>query len=463
MNEAVKAKAVQEFSKIQSNAEKVEFVESKTEELDTMPLLSTTSKNNNKAEQLRMQGNVYFESKQLLKAMEMYNQSICFAEANSEALGIGYANRSSIYFLWKKYELCLNNIELATANGCPHRLMNKLNNRKNDCVAAAKPSHTGDDDKCAVLKPILSFPPHPVVPFIADCLELRESSEFGRHIVTKIDLRAGQVVAIEENFCKILRPKFKYQRCTNCLREYDLNLFPCKRCTSAMFCGEKCAVEADQHFHRIECPIIEWLSVHFADEIFIHKAVRMTLRVINSFNDMDSLRSSIRKVVPKTTVFDLNHRTDMPANERYEAIRGLQTNEDKRTPSELWELAGLAAILYRILMNNTSLGDVIKTDPDKKVLKELLFRHILMWPTATIPFDELSGIIPNPTKDCSSYGDGLFAFHGLLNHSCEPNCLTVCFDRHSTLFVRRPIQAGEQLFISYGYVLSFIHSFIFAT
>lgn len=461
MEEAEKAKTLQEFSKIESNAEKVELVETKIEEMDELLSWTESSKNNDKAEQLRLQGNDYFKSKLLLKAMEMYNQSICFAEANSEALGIGYANRSMIYFLWKKYELCLNNIELATTNGCPQRLMDKLNKRKNDCkAAAAKQNHMmDDDDKYGILKPTLSFRPHPVVPFIADCLELRENSEFGRHIVTNVDLCAGQVVAIEESFCELLLPHFKYQRCTNCLRENDFNLFPCKKCTCAMFCSERCALEADQSFHRIECPIIELLSVHFAKETFIHKAIRATLRAIGSFDDMATLRSSICKV-ENTTVFDLNHRKDMPQSERYEAIHGLQTNQDKRTQSELYTCAEFSAVLYKILMKKTSLVDTIITDADKKVLKELLFLHVQIFPIATIRFEELSGFLPNrPSKECSSYGEGLFAFHGLLNHSCEPNCVTVCFNRQSTLFVKRPIKTGEQLFISYGYVIIFSNSF----
>lgn len=47
-------------------------------------------------------------------------------------------------------------------------------------------------------------------------------------------------------------------------------------------------------------------------------------------------------------------------------------------------------------------------------------------------------------------GAGLFPFLSLLNHSCDPNMSVITFDNKSVLISKRPIKAGEQLFVSYG-------------
>ena len=48
-------------------------------------------------------------------------------------------------------------------------------------------------------------------------------------------------------------------------------------------------------------------------------------------------------------------------------------------------------------------------------------------------------------------GSGVFPFMSLLNHSCYPNVDTTGVDNKFVLTVSRPIKAGEQIFVSYGY------------
>ena len=51
----------------------------------------------------------------------------------------------------------------------------------------------------------------------------------------------------------------------------------------------------------------------------------------------------------------------------------------------------------------------------------------------------------------SSIGSGIFPFMSLLNHSCYPNVTHITVDNKNVLTVSRPIKAGEQIFITYGY------------
>lgn len=254
-----------EFNHINTNAGKVEFAEKVWNDSDIkVDIPMRLLKNIASAEEYRKQGNQYFslKNRNYVKALELYNQSICFAEAKSEDISIAYANRSAIYFEWKKYDSCLQNIELAKENGYPKRLMNKLVKREAECRKALESNQNNeneDDDDEVLLAPKLSFPSHSKVPFIADCLEMRESDELGRYIITNRDLSTGKVIAIEESFCSWTLPCVQYQRCANCLQEFDFNLIPCEYCTSTMFCSQECSKEAYEKFHRFECPVIDFM------------------------------------------------------------------------------------------------------------------------------------------------------------------------------------------------------------
>lgn len=53
-----------------------------------------------------------------------------------------------------------------------------------------------------------------------------------------------------------------------------------------------------------------------------------------------------------------------------------------------------------------------------------------------------------------SVGSGIFPFASMFNHNCDPNINRVTFNNQLVFYVARPIKAGEQLFISYGYFFS---------
>lgn len=77
-------------------------------------------KNDEKSLIRRNAGNDFFkQERSWIDAMEVYN----------EAMGIAYTNRSSCFFNIDMYKECLLDIELAKKNGCPDRLIPKLDER----------------------------------------------------------------------------------------------------------------------------------------------------------------------------------------------------------------------------------------------------------------------------------------------------------------------------------------------
>lgn len=464
-NENKVADLSNEFNQLDSDAAKVEFADrvwrnSKIEVDVPMRL----SKSLEQSLEFRKEGNQYFslKNRDYVRALELYNKSICFAEVDSEDMGIGYANRSAIYFDWKKYKLCLENIKLAKEHGYPERLMDKLTKRAAECEKLLKENKKkkhqandddyDDDDDEVRLAPKLSYPAHSKVPFIADCLEMRESEELGRYIVANRDLSVGKVVAIEDSFCSWTLPSVRYTRCANCLEECDYNLIPCEHCTSTMFCGQDCASEAFKNFHQFECPVIDFMFKML--NIIQLSAVRVSICALTSFDSVDALQEFTNDPSSaKVNAFTLDYRDDMPKSELYKPIHTLETNQSKRTTADLFQRAVITAVIYRSLIQCSPLSELLQHENHKKLLMELIFRHLQ---TASTNFHRLETLAnardPNDSDDVS-YGSGAFGFCSLINHACSPNIVRLPIGTQIAVFVLRPIKAGEELLDNYGYDL----------
>lgn len=445
-----------EFNHIATNWEKVQFAEKIWQQSGiTTDVPFRISKSNERSQELRQMGNQFFslKNRDYVKAMGFYNQSICAAETASEDLAIGYANRSAIYFGWKKYELCLENIRQARRNGYPKRLIEKLNKREAECRKFLNDEHEAsgeEEDDEIILTPKLSYPSHEMVPFIANCLDMKESKEFGRYIVANRDLKVGQVIAIEDGFCTLILPCVRYRRCANCLDECDLSLIPCAHCTSTMYCSDECATEAFNNYHKYECPVIDFMYKMF-NSIQL-SAIRVTLCALTSFDSVaDLLRFTNDSTNETINAFTLDYsRESMPKSELYKPIHMLETNQEKRTKADLFQRAVIAAIIRKALLENTSLTELLQHNDDINLLTELIFRHLQTASTNFHRLETLSNTMDPNNLDDVSYGSGAYAFCSLINHACSPNIVRLPIGRRIAVFVLRPIKAGEQLLDNYG-------------
>lgn len=368
-----------------------------------------------------------------LAALEYYNKSICYAENDSEELGLGYANRSAVYFEIGLLDDCLNNIELAKQSA-PARVMEKLMNRAKQCLQL---KHSGKIEK-PIVEPRLSFPANDEIPFIANCLELQRNEQYGRHITTTTELKPGDVVAIEKAFCAKLDPEFKYLRCENCLKERNYNLRPCTLCVSVMFCGE-CRDEAFEHFHKIECPVIDLLEKLLCKSSPI--MIRTVVRAITSFVSANALIAFLEESeVQDLTVFDFNYK------ETSSYYAPIHFAVDNSGPDTEFATCILTSLIVQPLLELTELKDKFTTTEEVSALKGLIYRHIKRQPSNSsigIFFDG---------KLFGRYSEGIYAFRNLLNHSCAPNLIISSINNQLVYTVSKPIEAGEQLFDNYEYV-----------
>lgn len=125
----------------------------------------------------------------------------------------------------------------------PRNKLKVLEERALKCEEELKKGNgekSSEEDAEEFLK--LSHEPNDRLPFVAKCLELKRSKNFGRYIVTNQELKVGEILAIEEPHFKILKSDSryesceevnKYQRCAVCLRDNLMDLIPCPRCTSS--------------------------------------------------------------------------------------------------------------------------------------------------------------------------------------------------------------------------------------
>lgn len=198
---------------------------------------SGLNKCNKKADLYRTNGNQFYTQKKFFDALIAYNQSLCHAEIGTESMGLVLANRSAVFLECNLYENALQNIKLAVENKYPESKHEILNKRKQKCLEQLKVHKKSPEDPWDFLK--LSYPANEKLPFIVDCLQVQSDEKYGRFITTNRALKVGDIIAIEEPFCKIIKCDSRYstcyesnsfQRCSHCLKDNFLDLYPCEGC-----------------------------------------------------------------------------------------------------------------------------------------------------------------------------------------------------------------------------------------
>ena len=77
----------------------------------------------------------------------------------------------------------------------------------------------------------LSYPVNEKIPWVVDCVEVRHTENYGRGIYAKQDLKAGDIICIEEPiFNYTFNDEYNhYFQCYNCFKPNRMNLIPCDK------------------------------------------------------------------------------------------------------------------------------------------------------------------------------------------------------------------------------------------
>jgi len=324
--------------------------------------------------------------------------------------------------------------------------------RKELCESQIK-----DDQEVSAYKAIgeeylkLSYEPNPKLPFIVKCLELKSDDQFGRYVVTNKRLSAGDIIAIEEPFSKCVLPSSSYRYCVNCLSDNFMDLLPCKNCTAVMFCSEQCREIGINKFHKYECNIIDALNVIYTKIMRISSHTFFeALYVYNS--DLQQLMSAMNENAKSSvTVYDFDLESESDVKKKmFMAIDSLVTNEKHRSPSDLFQRAGIVAIMTNLLLSQVDLNNLLMTECDKSFYRQFIMKQTQI---AALNYHGIfDGILTKAQlNDNVQIASASFPFCSLINHACAPNLVRVSYKYKNYLMVNRPIEYGEQLFDNYGY------------
>ncbi|KAL7045419.1 hypothetical protein ACKWTF_002227 [Chironomus riparius] len=406
-------------------------------------------KSNKTSNLLRQEGNDFYKKREFFQALLKYNQSLCYAESESENLGLAYANRSAVYFEIKLYDQSLNNIVLAEKNFYPKENLSILYQRRLKCE-----EFTRNESKKYVQNYFkLSLPTNKKLPFVASCLKIENSKKYGRHIITTTDLSVGDIIAVDKSFCSIPISESQfvkvselniYQRCNNCMKSSRLNMIPCQSCCYAMFCSQECYEFAMKYFHQYECPVIT--------DILKSGSVNMSLRIFfislalfgDSINCLKNFYEENKK--NSKNIFDFDFSTTKSVKNML--IMKLKCLLSLSKSSKQYQLA----YQKNILNNHSTLHSMYVENKD--------FIHDFIQDLCQISDHNFHGIFSSnlDTKifDNSNLkslqepiGSGSFLFTSLINHSCTPNILRVCLDGEMCLVVCRKIEKDSQIYDCY--------------
>lgn len=384
-----------------------------------------TEKDAQLSAEYRRNGNILFEKDMVYEAMEKYNHALRFAPFGTHHLAFAYANRSACFFRMRMFSESLVDIDLAKAANYPYQLLDKLEQRRTDCINfIASSSH--------VIVPQIQkiFEPHPKYPSLANMLRIESDEVNGRHIYTTEDLGVGEQVILEKAFISKLISN-KYLRCNICLKTYGI-LVPCEWCTADLFCQGPC-----QHniLHKYECNMRIYGAFTGVNDTQM-MMTRSILLAIETMPDIDELIEFVEDVITSDPMEIPEFEPDDPKLRYRMFLKGADTiNLEKEMV--VWRVFSV----YQTMIKHPEIAAKFNDIRKQRFLMHLIRHHGNVIQCSSSASIENYG--PTFTLEVHALVAAFF------NHSCAPNVVTMCYDDTIVGIVLRPILAGEQLFISY--------------
>ncbi|XP_065084730.1 SET and MYND domain-containing protein 4-like [Ochlerotatus camptorhynchus] len=369
----------------------------------------------------RCDGNLLYAKKEYGNALKKYNESICSAPNDSEELGMGYANRSAIFYNMEDHVLALANITLAKNHNYPERLMPKLLVREANCKQAIdKHNHNRK-----ALGSNLNL-------FLSDRICVRKLPIYGNSLMARQDFKAGDVILQEKPLMVAVSEQLIFIRCNHCMSGNLLHLIPCPNCVSAMFCNENC-LQDGQTMHRFECDITGELSklkdTCVASRMFFHGLALFD-------DDVNKMMAFCRTVkTTENTFLDIDYSNYDPLKE-FEIFLADKPGENSLLD---YSMRLNAAIVHALLLNVSSVRALITNRAQEDFMLQCFVEYLQKVVSMSIQRSQHTGFV-----------SVLYPMASLCNHSCDPNTLALDNGGQLKLITLRPIRRGGHIFISYG-------------
>lgn len=395
-------------------------------------------KNNLYAEIAREQGKTSFAEGNYAEAMHRFNMILSCAENDSDLIGIAYANRSACFWHFDMMEECLVDIALAKNANYPPNLMPKLEARLANSTKKLIDEEF-KEKRFTPRKPVLSYNEHAEHAGVAECLEIRQSADFGRHITTTCDLNIGETILIEQPFSIFHKRFYKpsRDRCFHCFK-MGMNFVTCKNCLGGLFCNQNCM----ETHRKYECNLPSALSRKETFELVL----RMFYNINSAFPDVDFLMQTVDALLKFQAPIGLKSA----AQRDFCLIFRLNHNHRKQSTAVLERFRAATSVAVNVLMRSRDIEQKYVTLKHRRFMNHLIL-HLLHIAEQSVDLHEYIET-NNNQYSYENYARAIYPIGCYFNHSCVPNVAWYSVDGRLICKVIRPIKKNEQLFRSYLYV-----------
>lgn len=406
---------------------------------------SDAEKNDALATQYHLRGNDLMERNDFEGAIEYFNKCVCFAE-NRLTASLAYANRGICFLNLNLFNECLIDVELAVNAGYPADMLPKLHEQRTVCLEKME-----NIPPRRPFKPQLSFEADKTVHCLAKIVLLARDETFGRHLVTRSDIEVDQTVLVEEPLAKILNGSSKHRRCNACLKKF-VNLIPCKRCTSALFCRGTCSIKA--RYHKFECnmkfgKIFKGPSGS-APKRCAKFALRTILTLLEYFQSFDALMKYVELLRADSGVYDV-----ISTDGTIESTLGIYINHSNVIAYESGRVKALmiSSFMYDFMISHPDLQGIFSAVASRRALMHMVTHLVSVFSTNNILLQDWSANIyytlDNDSKE--SYGAAIYNISTYFNAACFPNAVRLTSaNQQAVVKTIRRIKNGEQIFVRYG-------------
>lgn len=379
-----------------------------------------TQKDNKISTEKQIDGNKAFDRKNWLEAMKLYTISLCYAKIGTENVGSAFSYRSACFFALKMYKEALVDIELAKKANLPDHVLPKLEQRKQECLKLMCEERQEPE-----YQPTLNEK----FSCLANVVDMKCDSEFGRHLIANTDIPAGKVIFVEENFAVSHLDEFSV--CYTCARSCA-NFLACEQCAKVVFCSRECMNR--NQTHSLECGTF-FGQMFFLNDIEaqsglnrIKLIIQTVLNAISTFPNIEQFMEFVKNTLREDPDQLPALRNDRIT--RYHFFFKLK----KRMQYGLEDALDDVKLVFKIMTLLPKIRGMFDSEEKQRFLKQIIAHHLFIISTNSIG---------------SNKANSIYNVYSLFNHACEPNIVASDSGKLKGGKTTRLVKKGEQLFISY--------------
>lgn len=429
-----------------TNAERVRFVQALLIEHNLIPQdLKESPKNTPEAMLYRVRATHYLQNNQIKHALYAFNKMFSLSDYSTIESPVNYYYRSTFFADLKRWADSLADVRISILfEDVDDEFYDQLIERRTMChreMEKEQDISEGSQTPFDYTPKVDRTQRFPRFPNVGNFIKLKSTKKRKRHVQAKRDIHPGEVVALAPPFSHRIMPNCIWKRCQYCLNDNGLRLVQCGLCTQAMYCNDRCLLLAYEKYHKMECPIIDYLHQSLnIEELLI---VRMALTAVACFNTIDELRKFMSEMSemqndalnPIALLYDEDQRA-------LAQILRLSNSQGVRDGFDVFRRSTLTALVTTLLMTHTKLNKLLKTPEDVDFFMELMMRMAFISDVNARDLRNLKGEV---------YARGVYPLVSLLNHSCSATVDRFAYKQEMVLVVNRKIEQGQELTTNYGY------------